>query len=292
MSVYAAGVEVGGMSASVGISDKLGSIIWKKKGIPTAEGVTPEESVQMMIDGLKNCGHKFNKIGIASFGPLDLQKGCIGNTPKPKWGGFPIVDRFKKAFPGVEVILETDVNAPAYSEFLKFAETDKTVASLAYVTVGTGVGIGCYCDNRLIHGALHPEGGHVMPQRVPGDENFEGICRFHKNCYEGLISSHAIAKRKGFKAEDIRDMKNDDPVWDVYCKYIAQMAAAAACMYSIDYFVIGGGITTAPGREFLYEKIQKECENYINGYLKVPKIVRPNFNTDSGLVGACALALR
>lgn len=36
--------------------------------------------------------------------------------------------------------------------------------SCAYITVGTGIGVGLIIDGKCVHGMLHPEGGHI---RVP-----------------------------------------------------------------------------------------------------------------------------
>lgn len=43
---------------------------------------------------------------------------------------------------------------------IHFSDETK-VNSLAYCTVGTGVGVGILSHNRLVHGRLHPEVGHV-----------------------------------------------------------------------------------------------------------------------------------
>lgn len=33
--------------------------------------------------------------------------------------------------------------------------------NLAYITVGTGIGVGLIANGKTIHGLVHPEGGHV-----------------------------------------------------------------------------------------------------------------------------------
>ena len=286
-----AGIEIGGTSAAVAISDRIGNIIWKKKGIPTGTSLTPDQAVESFSKVLKGCGYNFEKIGIASFGPLDLKKGTMGNTPKPGWGQFPLVSAVQKRFPGKKIILETDVNAPAFCEFVEYHKEDPSITSLAYITIGTGVGLGLYSDNKIYHGSMHPEFGHLKVH-MRKDDNFKGTCPFHGDCIEGLVSSGGISKRLGIKADDIRYLKADNPFWDIYADYVGQCAASASLAYSLDAFVIGGGITTADGRESLYTKIQEYCDKYLNGYIKSPRILRPHYGKDSGLMGACAIAFQ
>lgn len=53
---------------------------------------------------------------------------------------------------------DTDVNAPAMSEF---ARMPAGATSCAYITVGTGIGVGLIVNGQAVHGLLHPEAGHV-----------------------------------------------------------------------------------------------------------------------------------
>src|SRR5438552_5885994 len=59
-------------------------------------------------------------IGIASFGPVELDKtsvhyGCIGKTPKAGWSGVDIVGALAREF-SCPVGFDTDVNAAAMAE--------------------------------------------------------------------------------------------------------------------------------------------------------------------------------
>ena len=67
---------------------------------------------------------------------------------------------------------------------------------MAYITVGTGIGVGLVVNGRTVHGLVHPEGGHVAIQPLPEDQDFEGVCQYHKCCLEGFCTNRAIAKRK------------------------------------------------------------------------------------------------
>lgn len=54
------------------------------------------------------------------------------------------------------IVLEKDVNAPAYSEYLALHAKGIKAKAVAYLTVGTGVCLGVFVDGYPIHGALHP----------------------------------------------------------------------------------------------------------------------------------------
>lgn len=131
--------------------NELGKFIWKKKGIPTAYPIRGEDSIRLICNTIKEAGQKYSAIGIASFGPIKIAEGKIGNTTKPNWKHFPLIAEIRKNLnKDIPIILETDVNAPAYSEYLALHEKGIKTKSLAYLTVGTGVGLDTWCSSSRV----------------------------------------------------------------------------------------------------------------------------------------------
>lgn len=77
---------------------------------------------------------------------------------------------------------DTDVNAPALAEFKLLHQNSST--SSAYVTIGTGVGVGLVVNGNTVHGMMHPEAGHIEVRRRENDQ-FAGSCPYHGCCIEG-----------------------------------------------------------------------------------------------------------
>jgi fructokinase len=89
---------------------------------------------------------------------------------------------------------DTDVNAPALAEY----DMDDSISSCAYVTVGTGVGVGLVIEGHAVHGLLHGEGGHISVPRYPGDDfvgNKNLACseEFAFDELESMCNSSALA---------------------------------------------------------------------------------------------------
>ena len=126
-------------------------------------------------------------LGIASFGPVNLRAdsptyGYITSTSKPGWRHTDVASRLGKKL-GVPVAFDTDVNGAALAEGRWGA--GRGLNDFAYVTVGTGIGVGSIVRGRSIFGINHTELGHVRVVRKPGD-TFAGMCPYHGDCIEGL----------------------------------------------------------------------------------------------------------
>lgn len=243
----------------------------------------------------------FDAIGIASFGPIDARRGSrtygyITSTPKEGWANTDVLSLL-----GVHAELsarphafDTDVNAPALAEFLA-APSTPPITSCAYITVGTGVGVGLVVNGDTVRGLLHPEAGHVMPARYPAD-TFAGVCKFHKCCVEGMCSSVAIAARLGAPMSELPAVSDAHPVWDTTAHYIAALCATLVLVASPEKIVLGGGVMQ---RACLLDKVRAQTRLALNEYIQadallpehIADFIAPSrWGADAGIIGAAYLA--
>jgi len=228
-------------------------------------------------------------IGIASFGPLDLDPasatwGHITRTAKPGWSGADIAGPFARAF-GCPVAIDTDVNGAALAESLWGAARGADVA--VYITVGTGIGGGLVVAGMPVHGVGHPEMGHASPPRHPDDHDFAGICPFHGACLEGLASGPAIAARWG---ASLSELPADHPGHAIIAFYLAHLTATLTAIAAPHRIVMGGGVLGTPG---LLDRVREQARLLGGGYFAdrgENVIVAPDLGNDAGLLGAFALA--
>ncbi|MCW6678377.1 ROK family protein [Anaerococcus sp. NML200574] len=249
----------------------------------------PVETFADIKDFFAKYKGEIESIAIGSFGPIDVNPdsddyGKILNTPKEGWKDFNIKKSLEEDFP-VPIFVTTDVNASAYGEYKVGSGEGKT--SLAYYTVGTGIGGGFVQNDNFIGGASHPEMGHMIIKKDPRD-TYEGGCMCHGDCLEGLASGPNIEKRLGKSGQDL---DYDDEFWDIEASYLAQAAYNTSLMFSPEVIVFGGGVMQVDG---LIEKVREKFEGLMNGYVNLPDlesyIVRPKYDGKSATLGLLILA--
>jgi fructokinase len=205
---------------------------------------TPSETLAGARRFFENFGpSRLGGIGLACFGPLELRPqaadfGRLLTTPKVGWTGADILGPFQSL--GVPVAIDTDVNGAALAERCWGAGRD--VPKVAYMTLGTGVGLG-YAGDRSARSLMHPEAGHMLPRRHPDDPAFPGVCPFHGDCVEGLASGPAMEARWGVPASELPE---HHPAWIIQAWYVAQLAVSAILVAAADRVVIGGGVGRHP----------------------------------------------
>jgi fructokinase len=255
---------------------------------------TPEATLGACIDFFKKEGakRKLSGIGVSCFGPLDLNPkspafGSITKTPKVGWSDTNVKKILESGL-DLPVAVDTDVNGAAIAEHLWGAA--QHVSNVLYITIGTGIGGGLLVHGKPLHGLVHPEMGHFRPRRHPQD-TFEGLCSFHKDCFEGLASGPAVKAR--WKAEP-RDLPADHLAWDIESHYIAEAIATYVCILSPEIIILGGGIMN---RDFIFPLVRKKVQERLNGYV-ISDMILKNIDSyivpqglegDAGVLGGIAL---
>lgn len=285
-----AGVELGGTKCIVALADAGGTIA-DQRSIPTISPAATLAGIEAVLDGWWQAG-AFASLGIASFGPVDLdpaspRHGHITSTAKPGWRDTPVVNRLAARYP-VPVAFDTDVNGAALAEGRWGAA--QGLDDYAYVTVGTGVGVGLIVNGRPTRGLGHCEAGHMRVARLAGDD-WPGACPYHGDCVEGLAAGPAIAARLGGRGEQVAA---DHPVWATIVEAIAQMAQALVLATGPRRFLIGGGVIA--DRPYLIDAIDDRVRALVGDYFNLPPrgtgyVRAPGLGTAAGPLGPIALAL-
>ena len=144
------------------------------------------------------------------------------------------------------------------------------ISSIAYVTVGTGVGVGMVVNHKPVYGHMHPEARHVPVQPLKGDtfggyswgemSPFKG-----QNTVEGLTSSVALTERyeqmmNATKVDRsvLVTLPDNHPIWDHAANALANLCTTLLLTVSTEQIVLGGRLMNRTG---LLEKLKKERWN-------------------------------
>jgi fructokinase len=276
----------------VGEPGESGPAIAARAVIPTRDpAATLGDCVGFFRDASARLG-PIEALGIACFGPLQLRRdapdfGRLLPTPKPGWSGIDVFGTLERAL-RLPVALDTDVACAALGEW-RFG-VGRGSGSLAYVTVGTGIGGATVpgTGTRL----MHAEMGHLPVRRDARDAGFAGVCPFHGDCLEGLANGPAIRARWGV---DLAELPPDHPGRDIIAGYIAQLLAALVLLHSPERIVVGGGVATGGD---LLPAMRRSTHALLGGYLpplaradQVEALIRaPALGADSAIAGALQMA--
>ena len=260
------------------------------------ETTTPEQTlarIRAFLDRSASAGG-LEGVGLASFGPLEVDStsahyGWITSTPKPGWRDTDLVGGLGLPARGPYRVV-TDVTGAAVGEYR--SGSGKQVRSLAYVTVGTGIGVGLAAGGGPFLPGGHPELGHLLVRRHPAD-TYPGLCPFHGDCLEGLASGPALAARWGTSAENLGSLRAR--AVDLESFYAAQLLAAVTYTVAPGRIVVGGGVMKIPGlfdavRQRLAELVGEALDRHPLTDPSGSYLVPPALGDYSGVRGALFLA--
>jgi len=282
-----AGIELGGTKCICLLARSPDEVVDQVR-IDTRDPESTLSQIDEVLDRWHR-EHGFMALGIASFGPLQLDSsgpdfGSIVSTTKPGWSDTPILTLFARF--GVATAIDTDVVGAARAEQRWGAA--QRLKDFVYITVGTGVGVGAIIGDRSVHGRGHGEMGHLRVPRLTGDD-WPGICTYHGDCVEGLACGPAIAKWHGPGA-----ITEDWAGWTTVEHALAMLVHNLLLSVQPQRIMIGGGV--AVGRPQLIDAVRRRAIESLGGFytaagLTEDFLVAPGLGDRAGPLGALALGL-
>lgn len=247
-------------------------------------------------------------VGIGCPGPLDLERGVVIETPNLGWTNYPVRDRIAGLL-DLPATLDNDANCATYGEWWQGA--GRRAASMAGMTLGTGIGGGLILDGRLVHGAsgCAAEFGHMTI-------DFTGRrCKCgNYGCLEAYASGPNIAARarEGIEAGDpslLVELVDGDldritalTVYDALlqgdehaqavmletAKILGAGIANVVNMFNPEVVVVVGGVTRAG--EHLFGPLRSEVRRRaFDAAVKACRIVPGELEDAAGVIGAAGV---
>jgi len=166
------GIHLDPASLTYVLVDLRGNILLRRRSSLPLAG-TPAETVEVMAQEVNaliaESGYPRENVvgvGIASPGPVDLERGAVIAPPLlTGWGDAQLVAPLHEAL-GIEVLLAKDTVAAATAEL--WVGAGRIVSDFVSVYVGTGVGAGFVVDGQVMPGQTGNAGelGHVLTGAV------------------------------------------------------------------------------------------------------------------------------
>jgi len=205
-------VDLGATNVRVAAGDAAG--IKRRIAEPTdrnsgAEGIAAQ--IIRMIRAL-DIG-ELTAVGVGSIGPLDLDAGCVVDTPNLPFKRIPLFDPLSEAF-RVPVRLMNDCSAAVLGE--QAFGAGRGLRNIVYVTLSTGLGGGAMVDGHLLVGK---DGNAVEIGHLTIDPHSELVCgcgcrgHWEAYCSGSNIPNYArlLLRKKEVEGSPLLELAGGDP---------------------------------------------------------------------------------
>lgn len=313
MKQLAVGIDIGGTNSVYGLVDREGNMLGEgvisTRKYPDFDQYL-EELYLGIQDMLKRLDFEYELLGIGIGAPNgNYYNGTIEYAANLSWVGVvPFVEKFKKYYPSIPIIITNDANAAAIGEMIYGAA--RGMKDFIVVTLGTGLGSGFVANGQLVYGhdSFAGELGHVIVQRS-GRQCGCG----RKGCLETYVSATGI-KRTAFKllADHLEDSEfrnvtyndltaemitqaalNGDPLAIEAYEYtgtmLGQALADAVTITSPEAIILFGGLAKAG--KYIFEPTKRSMEaNILRNFQNKVKILPSGIDgRNAAVLGASAL---
>lgn len=293
------GIDLGGTQTKYGIVRSDGAVLFKSAVETPAKSGSPA-----LFDNLKRVteiattraddgGYKPVAIGVATAGWVDSRTGRVvyATDGLPGWTGTRIGEELS-AVSGLPVAVENDANALAVGE--KHFGAAKSFSDFVALTLGTGLGGGCY-----VGGTLH-RGPHYIANQIghiPFESNGLPCSCGMSGCLETYVNAAALIRYAGdsfqsaaqvIAAADAGEKRADEAI-RVLGRHLARGCANLIALLDPQALILGGGLTV--NNPILFSVLHEELPQLLRPWENRGLQILPSeLGYYGGVVGAAALA--
>ena len=288
------GIDLGGTQTKYGIVD-AGGRLTRRGSAPTPWSSGREALLEHLKTIAAACAREApgaSTIGIATAGWVNPASGAVvyATDNLPGWTGAQIGAEVSAAT-GLPVAVENDANALAVGE--RQFGAGRRARNFAVVTLGTGVGGGCYIDGKLRRGAhfFANAVGHmpVEPDGLPCTCGLRGCLEAYTNAAALLRSAPGYTNAEELiKAANLGDAAARQAV-RMQAAYLASGLAAMVQLLDPELIVIAGGL--AQSNPLLLDTIREELPRRVTVWPQRRLSIRVSeLGYHAGVLGAAAVA--
>lgn len=293
------GIDLGGTQTKYGVVSRSGELLAR------ASAPTPAGGREALLDHLKRvaraaldlarqAGVRPSALGVATAGWVDPDRGTVVHATDnlPGWTGTEIAGELEGVV-GLPVAVENDANALAVAE--KHYGAARDAGDFIAVTLGTGVGGGCYIGGRLNRGPHFLANGIGHMTLV-----FEGLpCTCGRSgCLEVYANAAALVRYGGGAFASAEDLiraahAGNEPAREAirtYARYLAAGLAGAVHLLDTPLIVLAGGLVQ--DNPFLLAELSRELTSQVTAARARRLEVRVSpLGYYAGVLGAAAVAI-
>jgi N-acetylmannosamine-6-phosphate 2-epimerase/N-acetylmannosamine kinase len=293
------GIDMGGTNTKFGLVSQNGVLLFQDT-TPTpaggGRGILLEHlkrSAFGAIERAQRLGHSVRAVGIATAGWVDTQTGTVAYATEnlPGWMGTEIRRELAAALK-LPIGVENDANALALAE--KCFGGARDLQDFVCITLGTGVGGGCYIGGRLNRGAHYFANAIGHMTLVP-----EGVaCNCgNRGCLEVYTNAEALTRYAGAHtcARDVIEAANAGEAGAVQAihtlaGYLAQGCASIIQLLDPEAIFVSGGV--AQDNPILFATLTERLKQLVPTWALRRLLVAPSrTGYHGGVLGAAASAI-
>lgn len=261
-----------------------------------------EEACAAAGVGVKDLGG----VGIGAPGAVDPVKGVVLEAVNLRWTSVKLSKVLGDRL-GVPVVVDNDVNAAVYGEWVIGAA--RGADSVLGVWVGTGIGGGLILNGRMYYGHYLTAGevGHMLifPNNPPGTRSLEHNCsrtavvdrivRLIQSNRKSVLSEISGEKYEKIKSKALAQAyeAGDELTLEVVndaARLIGDQIGSIVTLLSLERVVLGGGLTEAIGEPFVKRVREATRDIAFPAVCKQVDVVASALLDNAGLLGAAMIA--